>query len=339
MDINGYREAWFTVAAQIDPTLPPRGPIAHDERIPFGEIRERFDIAAAVVGKYRADLIRSFPLVTAVAVSLKYFHGRVSPHVPCITFFVAEKIPRNVVPEEIEGVPTDVVEAGTPALLASMPHKPGQKLRPAKPGTSVSHFNVSSGTFGCLVEDDQHKYVLSCAHVLANATASVGDAVLQPGSFYGGAVSNDQIASLTKTLLGSGAFIADAAIAKADDPSMVDPDILGIGKPSGVRTLNSVGWAVQKSGDITGVTRGVVVGIKGTVGPLQINGVPNVYFNDVIITTGMSANGDSGSLLLDNQNRAIGLLFAGLQFGSSYVVSWYSPIDTVLQNLGVRLVI
>ena len=89
---------------------------------------------------------------------------------------------------------------------------------------------------------------------------------------------------------------------------------------------------------MTGLTHGVVTGIKGTIGPFQVNGVANVYFTDAIITTGMSEPGDSGSLLMDHQDQAIGLLFGGLQFGSTYVVSWFSPIDTVLNNLGVTLV-
>jgi len=63
-----------------------------------------------------------------------------------------------------------------------------------------------------------------------------------------------------------------------------------------------------------------------------------VYFTDVIITTGMSDSGDSGALLMDNRRKAIGILFGGLVIGSTYAVSWYNPIDTVLQNLGVTLV-
>jgi hypothetical protein len=308
------------------------------------DLRQRFQIATQVITKHREDLIRSFPLVTAVAVSLKYFKGDLSRRDPCVTFFVAEKLPAdrmrmNAIPPTIDGAPTDVVEGGTPVLFASRPHTPGQRSRPAQPGSSVSHFNVTSGTFGCLVTDGEHEYVLSCAHVLSHATGSAGDAVLQPGTSFGGTAPTDQIASLTKAILGSGPFIADAAIAKIDDPSNVTADVRGIGKPTGPRTLNGVGFTVQKSGDVSGVTHGVVVGLKGTVGPLQINGFANVYFNDVIITTGMSQPGDSGSLLMDYRNRAIGVLFGGLQFGSSYVVSWYSPIETVLQSLGVNLVI
>jgi hypothetical protein len=257
---------------------------------------------------------------------------------------VSEKLPNlnrffGSVPPKIDGVPVDVVEAGTPLLHKAPGHVPGIRLRPADPGMSLSHFRVSSGTFGCLVEDGVRQYILSCAHVLSDATASPGDTILQQAPLYGGSSPSDDIASFTRAIpLTSGSCIADAGIAEVTNLSDVTASIRGIGKPIGTRALSGVGLLVQKSGDMTGLTHGVVTGIKGTIGPLQVNGVANVYFTDAIITTGMSEPGDSGSLLMDHQDQAIGLLFGGLQYGSTYVVSWFSPIDTVLSNLGVSLV-
>ena len=305
-------------------------------------VQEGLRRAVALIERYGPDLIRYVPQATGIAASLRYVDGEIRPNEPCITFFVSEKLRDRFfwsVPAKIDGVLTDVVGAGTPVLHKAAGHVPGLRSRPADPGMSVSHFRVSSGTFGCLVEDGNSQYILSCAHVLSDSTASTGDAILQSAPFYGGRSPSDDIARFTKAIpLTSGSCIADAAIAEVIDASDVTALIRGIGKPVGTRALSGVGLLVQKSGDMTGLTHGVVTGIKGTIGPLQVNGVANVYFTDAIVTTGMSEPGDSGSLLMDHQDRAIGLLFGGLQYGASYIVSWFSPIDTVLANLGVTLV-
>ena len=205
---------------------------------------------------------------------------------------------------------------------------------------------MSSGTLGCLVEDpNQRLYLLSCAHVLSDAAGAAGDPVVQPGTYFGGTTARDQIASLTRSLLlTSGVCIADAAIAEVSNPGVVTPIVRYVGlKPSGTRQLTAVGVLVQKSGDMSGHTHGIVTGLHGTVGPYAANGVGNIYFVDVVVTSGMSRPGDSGSLLMDYTGQAIGVLFGGLKFAAAgaapaYVVSWISPIEPILQNLGVRLV-
>src|SRR6185436_6882090 len=98
------------------------------------------------------------------------------------------------------------------------------------------------------------------------------------------------------------------------NPPDVTPAIRYVNaKPSGTRALTAVGVKVKKSGDTTGLTDGIVVGLNGTIGPFTINGVANVYLKDSIVTSGMSDGGDSGALVLDNLNQAVGLLFGGLQ--------------------------
>jgi hypothetical protein len=54
-------------------------------------------------------------------------------------------------------------------------------------------------------------------------------------------------------------------------------------------------------------------------------------FENQILTTRMSAPGDSGSLVLDLSNKAVGLLFAG-----SDTVTLLNPIQLVLDKLEVR---
>jgi hypothetical protein len=344
--INNYQRAWTNLSRQEADKYQTMGETHGPAQFRSGSEDSLFRRAEVVVEKYGAELLRNFPVATAVAVSLKYAGGEVRPGEPCITFFVGRKRPideleNRVIPREIEGVLTDVVEAGVPRIsnTAGAPHVPGTRLRPAPPGSSIAHSRVSSGTFGCLVTDGNSVYILSCAHVLSDVAATAGDHILQPGSLFGGTTPLDHIASFVRAVpLFSGFCIADAAIARVHNSGDVTPDVLQIGKPSGTRVLTRVGRSVQKSGNQTGVTSGTVVGIKARVGPLSINGAANIYFSDVIITTGMSDSGDSGALLMDNGRRALGILFGGLAIGSTYAVSWYNPIDAILSNLGVTLV-
>jgi hypothetical protein len=105
--------------------------------------------------------------------------------------------------------------------------------------------------------------------------------------------------------------------------------------------IRSTGVQVKKSGDKTGLTFGAVTGLGATVGPYFVNGT-SVKYTRAIVTNGMSEPGDSGSILLDYMNRAVGLLFGGLKMpveaGAQYVTSWHSPIGPVLKELGVQLV-
>jgi hypothetical protein len=350
---RNYRRAWAALSesgierdAYLEKVFVRDRPFFVDLfRSDGGKDEDAIRRAGVIVQRSGVQLIQRFPTTSVVAVSFKYVSGKVEP-TPTITFFVGKKLSERqlgsyAIPKEIEGIPTDVVEAGVPRLQqVTTPHTPGTKSRPAQPGMSIAHTRVTSGTFGCLLEDEQKNlFILSCAHVLSDAAGLVGDAILQPAPHYGGVSPQDQIGRLTKSIpLWNGTCVADAAVAEVD-PADVIPDVLGLGKPTGVRILNRIGLSVQKSGDQTGVTQGTVVGIKATIGPLQINGAANIFFNDAIITTGMSDGGDSGSLLMDNGLRGIGILFGGLASGSQLNISWYNPLEPILNNLGLKLVI
>lgn len=122
----------------------------------------------------------------------------------------------------------------------------------------------------------------------------------------------------------------DAAVARPVVREAVASDIIGIGRIRGIATA-SLSLSVQKSGKTSGHTRGsvTVVGAAVTIG---FPGGRKAFFTDQIITTKMGGPGDSGSLLLDNTNRAVGLLFAG-----SHANTIYHPIQEVLAFLRVRL--
>ncbi len=108
---------------------------------------------------------------------------------------IAGLLPEALVPSELDGVRTDVMEVGDlrPLTLRT------DRWRPAPPGVSIGHYKITAGTFGAVVRDKStgRRLILSNNHVLANSNDSeIGDPILQPGVVDGGQIEQDTIAHL-----------------------------------------------------------------------------------------------------------------------------------------------
>lgn len=202
------------------------------------------------------------------------------------------------------------------------------RQRPLLIGVSVGHVSVTAGTLGAFVlhRATGRQAILSNNHVLANENAAdLGDAILQPGAYDGGAPDRDRIGSLLDFVpLETGADnLVDAAVAGLDDGIGFDARTLtGIGALGGLRTeLLEPGTRVAKVGRTTGTTQGVVTAIeldqvvvtyeRGDLSfdrQIEIEGLTGLPF---------SAGGDSGSLIVDGNGMACGLLFAGSDQGGA----------------------
>ena len=98
---------------------------------------------------------------------------------------VSQKLPAaqlaesDLVPPNVDGVKTDVIQTGAFRAFEVR----GKRWRPViPPGASLGHFNISAGTFGCLVRRGNELFILSNNHVLANLNqCQAGDPILQPG--------------------------------------------------------------------------------------------------------------------------------------------------------------
>jgi hypothetical protein len=88
---------------------------------------------------------------------------------------------------------------------------------------------------------------------------------------------------------------------------------------------------VHKTGRTTDYTRGRITQIDVTTS-VDYNGRLATFTNQ-LMATGMSAGGDSGSAVLDEEGYVIGLLYAG-----SSRATLINPIQTVLEMLRVELV-
>ena len=218
-----------------------------------------------------------------------------------------------------------------------------QKVRPATGGDSVAHYQFGAGTITTVVRDSNYKgitYILSCNHVLARLNNAVfGDPILQPAAGYGGSYPLDLIAWLSRFIPLSAApgneNTVDCAVAYAPPGSVLPGEVAWLGNTNGIRSKAGVDVDedVRKVGSASGLNEGSIIAIHATVKiTYALPGLSPLtcVFSDQLLTTPMSAYGDSGSLLLDVDNNAVGMLFAG-----STTHTCYNYLENVQSALGV----
>lgn len=278
----------------------------------------------------------------------------------------AQLSPADMVPPALDGVPTDVVQTGRIRAQQSRT----ARHRPAPGGVSIGHGNITAGTLGCLVRKNGDLLILSNNHVLADSNdAGQGDAILQPGPFDGGQFPRDHIANLEAFVpirflqpeppsqcptarvvvaslnaicrgiasrtryqivtLQAEENLVDAAIARPLNRADLTDEILEIGTIQGVAEAD-LGTAVKKSGRTTQLTNGEILQVAVTV-DVDYGAGRTARFVDQLLAGPMSQGGDSGSAVLDDANRLVGLLFAGSD--STTIIN---RISHVFSALGVH---
>ena len=103
--------------------------------------------------------------------------------------------------------------------------------------------------------------------------------------------------------------LVDAAIARPLKAEDVKDEILEIGPINGSGS-GELGMAIKKSGRTTRFTTGEILQVDVTVN-VQYGQNQIARFTDQLMAGAMSQGGDSGSAVLDENNRLVGLLFAG----------------------------
>ena len=284
---------------------------------------------------------------------------------PALLALVTQKVdkkdlaPGEAIPGKIGDMQTDVLAIGQPFAGQAEPIEVGvqtlaERFRPAPGGVSIGHTNITAGTLGTCVYDmvgtpgdpigiPGHYYILSNNHVLANSNNAIpGDAILQPGPFDGGTNPTDRIATLSRFVpitfdppvnRNLHRNLVDAAVAEGEFHDL-KREIHWVGHLRGWRDRAhvTVGTLVHKTGRTTNYTTGRITAVNATVDVNYGSGLV-ARFRDQIITTPMSAGGDSGSLVADRENFAVGLLFAG-----STQVTILNQIQHVRSLLRVEIV-
>jgi hypothetical protein len=255
------------------------------------------------------------------------------------------------IPKRVAGLPTDVVTVGririhNERLKKHRPAPPGISIGHIRVTAGTFGAVVyEKSTRRPLILSNNH--VLANETTGADGRAKVGDPIVQPGVQDGGDRNRDTIGRLKKfvplyfsaqeaTCRTAGQLekylnamirtfrphyyikvfkqeqrlnLVDAALAEPLDPGDVVPDILGIGPVQGVAEAE-LEMVVRKSGRTTGLSHGEILYIGSTV-IVGFSDGRSAVFEDQFVTTAMSKPGDSGSLVLNEENQAVGLLFAG----------------------------
>lgn len=306
--------------------------------------------------------------VIGVDIADKETDGRTTGRL-AIVVFVEEKQPRSKlaaadrVPEEIDGIPTDVqqmtvelqgpsrelVDQLTPQVDTTMyttlhggiSMGPLRSVYLTPPDVTSAGYYIFAGTLGAMVRDRGNGATMALTnfHVACvNNTWSVGDRMVQPSLLDGGS-SGNQFGSLTRATLSDD---VDGAVVTVDTGESTSATVQDIGDVAG-HTAATVGAAVRKRGRTTELTYGTVVSTDFTVSINYGSDVGSRTLHhqirvqtDTSRSSRFSDHGDSGSVVMDDNRMVVGLLFAGSSDGQW---TFANPIQSVLDELNVDLLV
>jgi len=308
----------------------------------------------------QSDLRRAAPLpwrrnILGIAVGEKSSNRETVEGQFCLKFFVREKLAKSrlssdeIIPEimAFDSFETEVLTdvecfPGIPVAHSS------ERVRPLRPGSELGHYIGTKGTLGLIVKrrGTAQPLLLSCSHVLAlagrvdpldihmNAIEQPADFDAEVGPNRVGKLSD----SFTRIVPGSMNRV-DAALAVVEAQE-VSTSIPEIGAPTGVSQLldnnpsRVSGVAVMRYGAATEFQLGVIRSVEATF-PIRypILGDRVAFLQGMVLYRTTCAPGDSGSAVLDAQNREVmGLHVAGVgNFGL------FTPIQVVFDELDVEL--
>ena len=266
------------------------------------------------------------PEVTGITIGPKIKRGQEGA--AAIRIYVAEKfdtkvlLARDVLPEMIGGVPTDIIPRRYRGHAMSDAERRLRRYRvePLQPGVSLSLPGGNTGTLGLIVrkyDEPKDLGILTAAHVVVRLNSDAQHAIIQPPASFSGS-STDKIAELGAFLLPP--LSGDAAFCKLTTPRRLNVRPYGLN--AGVHQVLKLadvkeGIPVEKSGMMTGVTKGDIEAVGMIKYRLVENG-PMVLSAGFEIkprsgaTGRLSRDGDSGACWVRSQDGAgVGLHVAG----------------------------
>lgn len=268
---------------------------------------------------------------------------------------------KDRVPEEISGIRTDVQES-EPDVLHPLAVRiaddevlvdktryatleGGMSIGPCRaiylepPDVDEAGWYIFVGTLGAIVKDKDSgdPLILTNFHVaMVDDTWSVGDDMAQPSRLDGGVCPGDRVGAL---LRGSLSHHVDGALISIEDRPHVC-EILDIGGVKGTKTAAD-GISVRKRGRTTELTHGTVISTNYTTTINYGDGLGSVTLIDQLRiqvsdppSSMFGTNGDSGSVVVDDDEYIVGLYFAGTPSGDYGVAN---PIADVLGELNIEV--
>jgi lysozyme family protein len=195
-------------------------------------------------------------------------------------------------------------------------------------GTSVRYGAYPQGSGGCLLrflDAPTRVLLLTAGHVVLPTSAQQGDPIENlslPGQAFG------KLRTWT-TLAGD--TTVDAALIWVD-PALVDPGVLGLGAVTGINTQPVKGQALRLVTRDGGPVRETEIDQLGYDIQLSAAGpdwpLAQLYRNQILCNPPISLDGDSGAVMLDTDNRVVGMLVGGAEGVGDLV----TPIAAILNH-------
>jgi hypothetical protein len=296
------------------------------------------------------------PGVIGVDIGEKYTAGRPTGRAAIVVYVCAKgPLHPQQIPAEVSGVPTDVVAESIvlhrarisrtadeqplvaerhPVLRGGIGIGPARSIRVVPPEVPTAGEYVIAGTLGAFVmtKTEPRKVLgLTTFHVgCVDDSWAVGDEFVHPSRVDGGIPGADQVAVLDRAAL-AGAVSA-AGLRMGARPFRTE--VLDIGAITGTAKA-TIGSTVRKYGRTTGLTHGMVASTDVTLKLDFGAGIGCRTLRDQIrvhSSERFGDQGDSGAVLVDADNRVVGLYVAG-----SGSTGFANPIEPVLRQLDVEL--
>ena len=266
--------------------------------------------------------LMAFPNVQGVGVGFKSINGK-ETNIPSIHVLVDKKInisnltQRYSIPSKYMKFHTDIIETGIHRI-----HGLNDRIRPLQGGYSVSAANSNvAGSLGCIVTKGnvlkKEYFILNSNHIIAGENQfKIGTDIVQPSHIHGGVAPTDSIARLFKfipikfkTAISTPSNYMDCAIARLNDKSLASKMLNSIGKIKGVADpiLKST---IRKIGAGTGLTQGTIATFGVTL-DVKYEDNKSARFLNQFRTNLKTDDGDSGAVIVDKNNKIVGLLLGG----------------------------
>lgn len=311
------------------------------------------------------DRLAALPGIQGVGVGCKFVAGKRTDEL-ALTIYVDRKLPvkelapDQILPAEIEGIKTDVIETQPAECFDDTgryrPLVGGSQLEYTttehpSPNSTVTHFNA--GTLGCIARSKKTKknVILTNGHVAAGCgdpkiAIDAGQRLGQPDDTSDYSCCSKCWATVVGTVIDA-KINPDAGLIQIDKCIDVSPNIREIGPIKGVLTTAQINTLGGQRLQVRGAK---TASIKfGTVASVSVNdtsicrerddapGISRSYTNAIRVDADpnnmFGQRGDSGSAVLDMSGNLVGLLFAGVVgIGSAPSHGVVARIDDILNQ-------
>lgn len=293
---------------------------------PARQVRPQEMEALRALLKRNGKRLRALKGVRKVDVGFRWQDGRMTGEVALRVHVrkkkpIEEVAPEDLVPDEIDGFPVDVIVSNAGHQQARPERRRLTRRNPLMGGVEIRNVDKDgAGTLGAIVFDRSTgaPMALSNHHVFSKnrPEEGIGETVNQPATTR----SSDAIGSVTR-----GNRRLDCAVAALREGRRFSVGILDF--PGGIKGVADplLGMRVAKSGRTTGTTFGVIEGVTET----EFTVVPTIDDGKEL-----TSGGDSGSVWLEETSHAaVGLHSRGEPPTAAQeraTVKWISKVSASL---------